>query len=39
MTIERMRDIHAFINVAEAKSFTAAAELVLVCRGRRWAKA
>jgi DNA-binding transcriptional LysR family regulator len=26
MTIERMRDIHAFVHVAEAKSFTAAAE-------------
>ena len=26
MTIERMRDIHAFVHVAEVKSFTAAAE-------------
>ncbi len=26
MTIERMKDIHAFVHVAEAKSFTAAAE-------------
>jgi DNA-binding transcriptional LysR family regulator len=26
MTIERMKDISAFVHVAEAKSFTAAAE-------------
>ena len=32
MTIERMRDIHAFVHVAEAKSFTAAAERVGLSR-------
>ena len=32
MTIERMRDIHAFVHVAEAKSFTAAAERIGLSR-------
>jgi len=32
MTIERMRDIHAFVQVAEAKSFTAAAERIGLSR-------
>jgi DNA-binding transcriptional LysR family regulator len=32
MTIERMRDIHAFVHVAEAKSFTAAAERLSLSR-------
>jgi DNA-binding transcriptional LysR family regulator len=32
MTIDRMRDIHAFVHVAEAKSFTAAAERVGLSR-------
>jgi hypothetical protein len=45
MTIERMRDIHAFVHVAEAKSFTAAAERIGLSRsatehddGRAYAK-
>jgi DNA-binding transcriptional LysR family regulator len=32
MTIERIRDIHAFVHVAEAKSFTAAAERIGLSR-------
>ncbi len=32
MTIERMRDIHAFVHVAETKSFTAAAERIGLSR-------
>jgi DNA-binding transcriptional LysR family regulator len=32
MIIERMRDIHAFVHVAEAKSFTAAAERIGLSR-------
>ena len=32
MTIERMRDIHAFVHVAEAKSFTSAAERIGLSR-------
>ena len=32
MTIERMRDIHAFVHVAESKSFTAAAERIGLSR-------
>ena len=32
MTIERMRDVHAFVHVAEAKSFTAAAERIGLSR-------
>jgi DNA-binding transcriptional LysR family regulator len=32
MTIDRMRDIHAFVHVAEAKSFTAAAERIGLSR-------
>ena len=32
MTIERMRDIQAFVHVAEAKSFTAAAERLALSR-------
>ena len=32
MTIERIRDIHAFVHVAEAKSVTAAAEHIGLSR-------
>jgi DNA-binding transcriptional LysR family regulator len=32
MTIDRMKDIHAFVHVAEAKSFTAAAERIGLSR-------